>query len=92
MKIHRLTPLLLLIPMALAYAGENALARIEDSCNKNPTPESRAECEKKKKEVMTAFDKEEKAQQKKAAQAGGDPKKDGLCFTRKATGEVVCPN
>lgn len=91
MKMQRITPLLLLIPMAFAYAGENALARIEQSCNKYPTPEARAECEKKKKEVMAAFDKEKKAE-KKAAQGSGSQKKNELCFTRKATGEVVCPN
>ncbi len=90
MKIRRLTPLLLLFSMAFASAGENALARIEQSCSKYPTPESRAECEKKNKEVMAAFDKEKKAQ-KKAAEIGGPEKKNGLCFTRKATGEVVCP-
>lgn len=91
MKIQKLLPILLLVPMAAAYAGENALARIEQSCNKYPTPETRADCEKKNKETMAAFDKEEKAKQK-ATDAGGQKKKNDLCFTRKATGEVVCPN
>lgn len=92
MKIHRLATILLLIPMAFAHAGENALSRVEHSCTKYPTPDARTECEKKKKEVMAAFDKEEKAGKKAAELAGNQEKKNGLCFTRKATGEVVCPN
>lgn len=40
---------------------------------------------------MAAFEKHEKAK-KQAADADGPKKKDDLCFTRKATGEVVCPN
>ena len=91
MKIHRLTPLLLLVPLAFAAAGENALSRAEQSCLKYPTPEARASCESKKKETMAAFEKEEKAK-KQAADADGQKKKNELCFTRKATGEVVCPN
>lgn len=91
MKIHRLTPLLLLIPLAFAAAGENALSRAEHSCLKSPTPETRANCENNKKETMAAFEKEEKAK-KQAAGADGQKKKNELCFTRKATGEVVCPN
>ena len=47
MLIQRLTPLLLLIPMAFAAAGENALSRVEQSCLKYPTPEARANCESK---------------------------------------------
>ncbi len=91
MLIQRLTPLLLLIPMALAVAGENALSRVEQSCLKYPTPEARANCESKKKETMAAFEKEEKAK-KQAADADSPKKKNDLCFTRKATGELVCPN
>ena len=90
MKTQRITPLLLLIPMALACAGENALSRAEHSCTKYPTPDARAECEKKNREVMAVFEQEKKAE-KKASETGG-PKKNDLCFTRKATGEVVCPN
>ncbi len=77
--------------MVFAYAGENALSRAEHSCLKSPTPETRAICESKKKETMAAFEKEEKAK-KQAADADGQKKKNDLCFTRKATGEVVCPN
>ena len=91
MLIRRLTPFLLLIPMAFATAGENALSRVEQSCLKYPTPEARANCEGKKKETMAAFEKEEKAK-KQAADADGTKKKNDLCFTRKTTGEVVCPN
>jgi hypothetical protein len=91
MLIQRLSPLLLLIPMVFANAGENALSRAEHSCLKSPTPETRAICESQKKETMAAFEKEEKAKQR-AAGADGQKKKNDLCFTRKATGEVVCPN
>lgn len=91
MKTQKFAPLLLLIPMALAGAGENALSRVEQSCLKYPTPEARANCESQRKETMAAFDKEEKAK-KQAADADSPKKKSDLCFTRKATGEVVCPN
>lgn len=91
MQIRHLTPLLLLIPMALAHAGVSGSSRMEQSCNNYPTPDARAECEKKNREVMTAFDKEKKAE-KKDAKGGSPKKKNDMCFTRKATGEVVCPN
>ena len=77
--------------MVFAYAGENALSRVEQSCLKYPTPEARANCESKKKETMAAFEKEEKAK-KQATNTDSTKKKNDLCFTRKATGEVVCPN
>ena len=94
MKLKQLTPILLLIPMAIACAGENALARVEQSCIKYPTPEARADSEKVKKSTMDAFESEKKAEQKKATEAGGpdQKKRNDLCFTRQATGEVVCPN
>ncbi len=90
MKFHKLAPLLLLTAAACVYAGENAMARIEQSCVKYPTPDARAECEKRQKETMAAFEKDQKA--KKKAAEGEGKKANDLCFTRKATGEVVCPN
>lgn len=96
MKLQRLTPFILCMSMPLAHAADGVLFRAEHSCAKFPTPEARADCENKRKETMTAFDKEQRAKQKaeKAADGlGNDSKgKNELCFTRKATGEVVCPN
>ncbi len=90
MSIQRMFSFLLLFPAALACAGGNALFRVEQSCVKVPTPEARADCERRQKEAMAAFEKEKKVKQK-AAEAGGQ-KKNELCFTRKTSGEVVCPN
>ena len=92
MKFSRLTPVLLLLSITFANAGENALSRIEQSCIKYPTPEARADCEKSKKESMTAFENLKKAAEKTSAEGGEQKKKNDLCFSRKATGEVVCPN
>lgn len=92
MKFLRLTHLLLLLPITFANAGENALSRIEQSCVKYPTPEARADCEKSKKESMAAFETQKKAAEKASTDVGEPKKKNDLCFTRKATGEVVCPN
>jgi hypothetical protein len=94
MHIPKLAPVMfLLLPLTAAVAGENALWRVEQSCIKYATPESRAECERDQKATMAAFDKEKKSKEKKAKETG-EPgkKKNDLCFTRKATGEVVCPN
>mgnify|MGYP003528234338 CR=1 FL=1 len=99
MKLQRPTIFFLSTAMPLAHAADGVLLRAWDSweyCAKFPTPETRADCESKRKESMSAFDKEQRAKQKaeKAADSlGNDSKgKDGLCFTRKSTGEVVCPN
>lgn len=90
MKIRHLLPLHLLISATFACAGENAMSRVEQSCVKVPAPQARADCERRQKESMAAFEKEKKAKQK--AEAPSPQKKSDLCFTRNATGEVVCPN
>ena len=90
MKLLHLLLLPWLIAAAHAWAGENAMSRVEQSCVKIPTPQARADCEKRQKDAMTAFEKEKKATQKDEAAA--PRKKNDLCFTRSSTGEVVCPN
>lgn len=80
-----------------AHAGDsplNALARTQEVCVKYPTPQARAECVQKQKQTDSALARE-RAQAEKADQpslGGSAPKKNDLCFTRKSTGEVVCPN
>ena len=76
-----------------AHAGSsplNALARAEQVCVKYPTPQARAECKQKEKETDAALARE--SQRADKAADGSAKKKNELCFTRKATGEVVCPN
>lgn len=85
--------LALLLPLSIALAGENALFKAENSCLKFPPSDARAECMKKEREAVAAF--EQQRQRENAASKSADsdrPKKNDLCFTRKATGEVVCPN
>jgi len=93
MKTKILLLLALLIPLSTAFAGENALFRIDNSCLKLPPSEARTECMKKEREVAAAFEKERKKEDAAAkGQDGERPKKNDLCFTRRDTGEVVCPN
>lgn len=71
-----------------------ALERTQEQCVKYPTPQARAECEHRHKQIDAAMARE-RAQADKAdkpAFTGRAPKKNDLCFTRKSTGEVVCPN
>jgi hypothetical protein len=75
--------------MAFPCAGENALFRAQSSCLKVPPSDERIACIKKENETASAFEKEYRQTQGKES---GDTKKKDLCFTRKATGEVVCPN
>jgi len=71
----------------------NALARTQEICVRYPTPQARAECKQKEKATDAALAREqERRQADKAAAGSGTPKKNDLCFTRKSTGEVVCPN
>ncbi len=77
-----------------ACAGESALYRASDACNKLPSSEARADCEKKHREAMSAWDKDrqDKARKSKPDLTSPAPKRDDLCFTRSSTGERVCPN
>ncbi|OYT92735.1 MAG: hypothetical protein CFE43_06595 [Burkholderiales bacterium PBB3] len=79
-----------------SWAAGNALWQAEQSCIKYPTPSARAECEKKQKDDMAAFEKELKKNKDDAKTSGDTPqdakKKNDLCFKRESTGETVCPN
>lgn len=77
-----------------ACSTASVLGRAEQSCLKYPTPTARAECEARVKADNAAFLKEsQKNAEAPSADAKGEvPKKSGLCFKRKSTGEVVCPN
>ena len=93
MTPRTLIPFVLLAFVSFANAGENALFRAERSCLKYPPSDARTKCTTEEKAVSAAFDKE---QQKERLQSNtidrAGKKQDGLCFTRKATGEVVCSN
>ena len=86
-------PLALLLPLSIAFAGENALFQLENSCVKYPPSDARTECMKKERETAAAFEKERQREEgvSKSAESGRSKKND-LCFTHKATGELVCPN
>lgn len=90
------TPWLLVALMLCAVGGasaENILFRSEHSCLKYPTPQARAECQQKEKQEQAVLERERQRQEKNAARSdAGSAKKNELCFTRKSTGEVVCPN
>lgn len=79
-----------------ACSSSSYLGRAEQSCNKYPTPDERAACERKNKEGHAAFEKHQEQEQasKKQAEAPDDAKvpKNTLCFKRQSTGETVCPN
>jgi len=81
-----------------AYAGNSpldALTRAQEICVKYPTPQARAECNAKQKATDAALARQQDQERRQAGQtAPGSttPKKNDLCFTRKSTGEVVCPN
>ncbi len=93
MMLKKFTPLALLLPLSIAFAGENALFKVSNSCLKVPPSDARIECMKAQREANAAFAKER--QREEAASKNTDsarPKQNDLCFTRKATGERVCPN
>lgn len=101
-------PLLLLSACLGACGTDSALGRAEQACYKYPTPSARQECEQRAKADDAAYEKEMKrneAQERAKAKAelqaqevtdpdakGEVKKKNGLCFKREATGEMVCPN
>ena len=80
----------LLISAGLSACNTNA----EFACVKYPTPESRAECVQRQRQVMDDFkkqhEKEEKSQ--RATEKEAPVKPNNLCFKRESTGEQVCPN
>jgi hypothetical protein len=93
MNFKLLLPLALLLPLSTVFAGENALFRAEYSCLKLPPSDARTECMKKEREAAAEFEKERKKEEAAFKRQDGErPKKNDLCFTRRDTGEVVCPN
>jgi len=86
----------------------NALWQAEQSCVKFPTPDSRAECERKVKADQAAYAIEtQKAKDQERARVEADrqtaqpapddarrPSKpqNNLCFKRTGSDELVCPN
>lgn len=87
-----------ILAMWLGWAGcpahaENALSRIEQSCAKLPSPQAQAECRQKQAAALAAFEREHKKNEPGIDfKKEGAAKKNELCFTRKATGELTCPN
>lgn len=88
-------------PLLSAQAYPEVLKSMErhsGNCNKFPTTDARNICEQKNKESGKAFNRhveQEEAKYKASQPQFKNPSSDkpnGLCFTRKATGEVVCPN
>ena len=88
-------------PVLSAQAYPGVLKSMEEhssNCIKYPTADARDACKKKSDEDSKAFDRH--MQQEDAKYKASQPqfkkptsdKPSGLCFTRKATGEVVCPN
>lgn len=88
-------------PILSVQAYPEALKSMErhsGDCNKFPTTDARSDCQQRVKEADKAFDKhtqDEDAKYKASQPQFKKPTSDkpsGLCFTRKATGEVVCPS
>lgn len=92
MKIAIVT-LALLLPLPIAFAGENALFRHSDSCLKYPPSDVRTQCLAKECESAAAI-KREQLREESASKGtySASAEKNDLCFTRKASGEVICPN
>lgn len=70
------------------------LARAQELCNKYPTPDARAECERRDKQVQAAVQQQQaqEASKKQRPESERRNPDEDLCFVRKATGERVCPN
>lgn len=86
-------PLALLLPLSIAFAGENALFRATNACQKYPPSDARTACMNEERQANAAFEKERRrAEAESKNTESGHPKKDDLCFTRKATAERICPN
>ena len=87
--------------MALCLAGllsacgtDGFFGRAEGSCVKYPTPEARAECEKRHRQAFSDFNKQQEQDRKaqREAEKVAPEKPSGLCFKRQPSGELVCPN
>ena len=81
----------------LSGCGVNGwMANHEQSCRKYPPSDERVACEQRFKETLAASDKQRAADREKAlleSQPDGSTEpRNGLCFKRQSTGEMVCPN
>jgi len=90
--------LFILSATLLSACGQNGfLARTGQTCEKLPPSDERIACEKRVKASLAAAEKQraqEQADARKREDAPGaasDTAKK-LCFTRQATGELICPN
>jgi hypothetical protein len=88
MTIRSLLLALLVATSANAVALGEEPIRVEH-CHTSRTPDARAECEQRRKQVEEAYRRE---RQRKRIDEARAAKKGTLCFTRKATQELVCPN
>jgi hypothetical protein len=69
------------------------LVRAQEICIKYPTPEARADCERRDKDTEAAFQKQKDADARRERDTKADKAKpNDLCFKRQSTGELVCPN
>ena len=77
-----------------ACGTDGFFGRAEGSCVKDPTPEAHAECEQRRRQVFSDFNKQQEQDKKaqRAAEKDVPEKPNGLCFKRQSTGEIVCPN
>ena len=81
----------------LSGCGVNGwFASHEQSCNKYPPSDERVACEKRFKETLAAAERQraqdrEKALLESKPEGSAEPR-NGLCFKRQSTGEMVCPN
>jgi hypothetical protein len=105
MKIRNILASLAVMPAMCAHAYPGVLKAVEEAvgrhtevCSKYTTPDQQENCKQKDKEKRHAQERywqqikdKDKSSQPQFKQPATD-KPSGLCFTRKATGEVVCPN
>ena len=72
----------------------SACGTAEQACVKYPTPEARADCEQRHRQVFSDFNKQQEQDKKaqRAAEKEVPEKPNGLCFKRQTSGELVCPN
>ena len=74
--------------MGPVHAFDGEPLRVEH-CHASPSPVARIECEKRQKEREDAQRRELQVKRIEDARA---KKNSSLCFTRKETGETICPN
>ncbi len=95
MRKHGLYTLFVLVLGLLAGCGPGSfLARAQEICNKYPTPDARAECEHRYKQVQAEMQqqKAKDARKQQSPESDNSQPAGSLCFVRKSSGERVCPN